>query len=428
MGYENLGSIKGGKGDKGDPGEKGLPGVTAISNDAAMAELVASTSATAAAIAAAIENALLEQEGIRKSGTIASVPAKWIVPARFVAWRKAMANVLAGTGNARCLLVGDSTTLGTGAPDPRLNSYPGQLSFELITTEGPVAYSLGIPQQASGSDGRWTAASGWQFRYGNLAIGWGGAGYYSGPAGFTGSLSYTPNVYADTFVVYFLKDTNNPTVPVTIDGVAQAPLNTQSATKGWGKQTYTVANGLHTITFGSPSASGGGAFITGVESYTASERRIHMANAGVGGATAQDWVSTAVAAEFNGAAGIKAYAPDLSIIMLGINDANQAMSVATWQAAMTTLINAAKESGSVIIMSVIPGTSGNPLRSQYRDAAESLAESTGCGFIDIFSRQGTYEKNLAAGFAADEIGHLTTAGYGDVASAVHEALAVASRA
>lgn len=115
--------------------------------------------------------------------------------------------------------------------------------------------------------------------------------------------------------------------------------------------------------------------------------------------------------------------------MLGINDSKGPRTVAQFNADLTTIVNAAKTSGDVVLLSVVPSKATGTVRSpdyaveaQYRDAAKQLASSLSCGYVEIYNRFESFTVSDAAGYYNTDGIHPTTFGYADVAGAVLGAL------
>jgi lysophospholipase L1-like esterase len=87
----------------------------------------------------------------------------------------------------------------------------------------------------------------------------------------------------------------------------------------------------------------------------------------------------------------KTYAPDLTFISLGINDAGLSTPAATFSTNMQAIIAAAQVSGDVVLMSIPP--SQDLTRITYEPLYENqlfiLHNTLGLPFIDIFRRFGS---------------------------------------
>lgn len=383
--------------------------VTAQSLDAALPARL-----SAATLAATY---LDKTSGLSKTEAAASyAPMRLTLnPASFPKLRAAMARVRAGTGDAKILSVGDSTTSGIGSDGTAgggSNSYPYRIAAQL-NSYIPTAKGLGIPPSilAGNPDTRWTAGSGWSL----LTLGWGEGSDYQGAANAAGSLVYAdPGVTADRFDVYYATNSGLGTITAVATGGSTVTQST-SAAGGVGKVTLSAATAATTNTVTLTNVSGAAVHILGVEPWHSTIKRVRVGNAGVGSSTTAKWVQSE--ATFGGPGAIRAYAPDLTILSLGINDATNAVAVATFMANMQLLINAAKISGDILIMSPFPSASGalaNQItwEPQYGAALKAGTEP----YLDLFQRFGVPGSNTTfnLNMMNDQV-HPNAMGYADLA-------------
>lgn len=365
-------------------------------------------------IDAAVVPALADKMDV---GTLTDIPAYGILPARYLNTRKAFAGALAGTRAGKILCVGDSTTWGrlsgtTGNPS---DGYPHWLEKLLGGVPGLAIPPANVPL----TDPRWVAGTGWSI----APFGFANGAAYLASAGAVGALTFTPGVLCDTFDVYWLGGPSNGTVQASVGGATATAVVTTNATPGWYKTTVT-APGLavgHTLTFQTVTTNP--VYIAGVSAYDSTTPGLRIGNAGVSGTTSALWADATARSSLNG---IRAVAPDLTIVMLGINDAGASVSVATWEANITAIVQAAQESGDVLLMSVVPSQSGvkAPIELTYQQALGELADSLDCGWVDIWTLfGGSYATANALGYMADS-DHPTPLGYAVIARAVGEALSM----
>jgi lysophospholipase L1-like esterase len=357
-------------------------------------------------------------------GTNAGVPFYNVIPANFTHWRKAVAGVRAGLANAKVLCVGDSTTWGvlSGAANPPAASYPAVLTNLLNSYVAPAVGGLVIPPSnlsGTDNDSRWVFGTGWA----KNSNAWGTGAAIKGSLGATGSLTFTPGINCDTFEIYYLAVAGQGTVNISVDGGAATPINT-NASSACRKITVTAAAGsAHVLTFSTVTVND--VFIAGVDAYLSTSKTIRVGNAGVPSSTTAGWDQDG---GYGGAACIKGYAPDLTIISLGINDASASVTEATWQANMQTIITAALASGDVILASPVPSnsTGGNPaLEATYQGASLAFAQSNSIGYFDLFSRFGSWATMNGLGMMGDNL-HPNGLGYADFAAGVHETIRAVS--
>lgn len=351
-----------------------------------------------------------------------------VSPATTSKYRQALGKVTVGTGSAKILIAGDSTTWGVGsngAPyQASRTSYPKYLSTILNAGYGvPCKLTGGSPVSGTtpvADDARWSLGTGWIRSGAGLA----GSCAYNSNAAVT-PLTYTPdNVgQVDTFDVYYGRHGSFGASSLTVPGWTTGA--TLAAGAGVGKATITgpaAANPTLTITPSSTSP----VYILYIDSYNSADRQIRVLQAGVPSSQSNNWAQTINA---NSLETIGALAPDLTVFMIGINDSRFSsgpVSVASYVASVTAVVNRAKLSGDVILMSVVPSNPNSTTysaaqESLYRDATRQLAIDTGCGYIDIWGRFVSFAVANAAGWMNDDV-HPKEFGYADIARAVFSAL------
>lgn len=373
------------------------------------------------------ESALTDQTTFQgsmlaKSYAPNQAPLYNLTPTNFNKWRTALAKVRTAAAPAKLLMLGDSTTMGVGiATNSHATCYPSQLRDLLNAYHVPAVDGLGIPQQATHNDGRYAAAGAWTYGA-TSTFGWGGLAFYKFPSGgAAGTLTYTPGAGAgsvDSFDVYYYTNPGLGSTTLQIDAGATQALNTAGTTSSVAKATITGAAATnHVLTIASPT--GGDTYIIGIEPYLSTAKNVRVANAGVGGSTTSGW-GTGSDATFGSIPTIKAYAPDLTIIMLGINDGGNGVTSATWKSNIQPTIDACKVSGDVILMSTIPSQTAATATAEqgYASTAKTM---TAYGFVDLNTRQVSYAANSANGWTYDGA-HLNSLGYSDVASAAFQAI------
>jgi lysophospholipase L1-like esterase len=276
-------------------------------------------------------------------------------------FRKMLASVRSGDSDCKVLCVGDSTTFGQNAND-RTQPYPAQVASLLNSGFIPAARGLTVPPSfklngAGSVDpfGRWTAGTGWTV----AAIGFGQNAAFTAAAAASGTLVFADSgVNADGFDIYYAKTpTLSAALKITATGGATATVNCQG-TQGIYKTTVMAGSAAttNTVTFDN-STGAAGVYILGVEPVLSTAKRVRVGNAGVSSSTSTDWATDTGA--WRSLSAIKAYAPDLSIISLGINDAAASFSASAYQANLQALIAACQVSGDVLLLSPVPSQSAN---------------------------------------------------------------------
>lgn len=351
----------------------------------------------------------------------------------------AFARVRNGDADMKCLCLGDSTTAGakasTGSTFVGQKAYPRRVAEMMNAYFIPAAPGLVTPRGTSSAvtaDTRWVPGAGWTANGSGLQyIGFGGKGaYFRGTGATAESLVFQdPGVLADTFDVYYRRQPGSASTgsfsvqatggsAISVDAAAGAAI-------GIGKVTVAAGSAANmnsvSITGLIPSKT---VDIIGVEPSLSTSRKVRVGNAGLSGSTTVDWLTYyqgSSANDYGGLGAVKAYAPDLTIVDLGINDANAlAAPVAEYISRLQTIVTTAKMSGDVIIKTMIPSQAPAvaALEAQYVEAVKALGHPV----IDQFSRVSPFAAYHAAGMMNSDGLHGTDLGYLDVASVVLEAL------
>jgi lysophospholipase L1-like esterase len=332
-------------------------------------------------------------------------------------FRLAMARTLDGVSDTKILVPGDSTADGVGgstmATVTAFSSWPWRVST-LLNSRIPSAPGLAkVPSAFDGTahDTRWVLGTGWSILSG---YGWGSSGLATGtaPAGTLVFQHVSTEPIYDTYDVWYTLGAGNGTIHVTATGGATSDIPTVAGSQSVNKVTVVAgsASATNAITI---SATGGAVFISGVDSYLSTTRRVRVSNAGVPGSTSTQW---ALDVGVTGLPHIRAYAPDLTVLPIGINDARDSVSPATLQANLAAIIVAAQLSGDAVLMTM-PPSSGAPYTTfepQYQAVYKALSVTYNVPIIDIYGRfGGTWQ----TAFMFDAL-HPNNAGYWDIAGEV----------
>lgn len=355
--------------------------------------------------------------------------------ANFLKWRKALIGVRAGTADARLLCLGDSTTAGirssTDATVPQNKSYPAQLAALMNTYLVPTSKGLAIPKSASTSqiaDTRWSASG--TFALGPFGsatqIGWGNKSTYWFSTASGAVLTFADGVNADTYDVYYV-DAGGAAFTIQATGGSSVSVTAAGGTIPKKATCVAASAGTgNTVTITSGTGGNGRVFIVGVEPSLSTTKQVRVGNVGAAGSDTGGWVSYPFSTPSNTYGSldcIKAYAPHLTIIDLGINDAQ----VGTTYAANLALITAAAQvSGDVIFKTMLPSSPAETPTSRVPAEASYVAHIKGLGLpvIDVFGRIGSYAPYSAAGFMSGggDFVHGNDYSYGDEAAMVLTAL------
>ena len=324
-------------------------------------------------------------------------------PANLLKWRKARSGVISGARRAKVACVGDSNTTGYGsvaggAANCVASSYPRRLADRLAA--GGVAArwdsAWGMHNESAANlaifDTRLVIGAGWaQFSAWSL----GGHTLLNNTT--TNAYSFTPTGQVDTFDVWVLRNTGLGTMTIDIDGGATTGINSAAAPDIF-KTTITAALGTHTLNVRRVT---GDCFVVGIDAYNSAALDVAVYNTGWDSGTSDNVAYAALGYSPLPALGL--VAPDLTILMIGINDWNAAISVATFTTNVQAVITKGQLTGDVILMAPIEtsGATSAATQATYRSAMRDLAAANGCVFIDMQERFGTYAVANANGFMAD---------------------------
>lgn len=318
------------------------------------------------------------------SGTASVYPAlllpKWIV---------ALAKAKTGSADAKVMFIGDSTMAGVGSTS-LATTMPSLLENEVndsSSTKVIQEYSNYFVQ--SKRVGTWALGTGWSTSF--IAV-----------AGVVGSTSttWTPggSQKCDTFNVDYLSSTTSGQLTITATGGTPVVVNTAGA-NGYHTTSATASTDVSTnVLTVSNSGGSGTVYVASVECHDSTVKNIRFANLGLSGGTTANFIPQANPFyEYNA---MLSYAPDLTIISLGINDAGTSVPCATTIANLQTIINGAKLSGDVILQTVIPSQNAPYVANEAAcyPSYLSLAKTNNIPLVDIYARWGSaYNAALSTG-------------------------------
>ena len=355
--------------------------------------------------------------GLLDPNAITVVPElneRQILQTQLAKWKAALIKVMNKTGDAKILMLGDSTTSGEqsgaativdGSSSPRLTT--------LLNSIVPAAQGMGI-YPVTGADLRWTLGTGWGR---NSFAGMSGSSV-KGTNPTSGNLVYAPSdgaVY-DSFDVYYIGGAGHDIGTITVTATGGTPIvaDGSSGTTGIRKVTCTTATPSTALTL-TVSQTINNVWFIGAEPFLSTQKRVRVANCGVGSSTTSTWLL-----DYSLGSGLdcaKAYHPDLTIINLGINDGLGNVAVNTVSANLQTLITGCKISGDVIIVAFLPtslshsGGVGNQADQLAMIRALAVANS-----IPLFDFAGFYGGvNPGTLLSPDGI-HPSALGYYDMAN------------
>jgi lysophospholipase L1-like esterase len=342
-------------------------------------------------------------------------------------WTVKLAQVRAGTGRARLMCHGDSTTRGTGAGtganfniDADQVAYPKKLADYIASQGVPAIFNSANSGTfgSGGKDSRVTLGSDW---INTGAASFGGQCYQYDGTGTT-ALSFTPLFVFDRLRVGYLRQSSSDTFTVDVDGgAALATINADGGSSFQTSADLTVTRGLHTINI-TPTDVAGVLRVVWVEVWDSTIPAVDVFNVGWSGATASD-LDDATAVQ--NLSGITKFAPDLSIIMMGINDQTAGTSESSFKTSMQAVIDIARVSGDIILCSGTPSntTGGEGGRQTYARYMRDLAELYGFPFVDVVELMGTDANATAQGWKPPGNAlHINAAGYAVLAPFIGRAV------
>jgi len=362
---------------------------------------------------------------------------------QFTKWKAAVARVKAGTGRAKVVHIGDSTTWGEGGGDVGTQNRLNAKLYCAPTVAANRINALGIPTLsenvfASGANTGITTITDWRNYYKpyfNAAASWildgsstAGGCYFSNTAdaaNLTVMDSANPaNPITDTFVFYNLRASGAGVIKPVIDGVAGSNITQTNASASFATDTISLgAPASHTVAFQRVS---GKAFFGGYYAYDSTVPAVDYLNLGRGSSTTADWlVATAPYNSFPAFQAIAADA-DLIIIDLTINDGFTGVADATYKTNLQSIITGAVATGASVLL-----TTGNPSRTDVypdakqqsiRQAMRELAISNNLPMLDQYLIYTDWVSMNANGFMFNA-NHPSKAGYADYGSRLGTILA-----
>lgn len=283
-------------------------------------------------------------------------------------WEKAKINGAQGGMLGRpaiCMIVGDSTGMGTRANASAPSANTNIKAFELAAQLARACSANGLPATAAcvfgtGNSSIGTTGSGaWypaiDYRVA-MGAGWtnsdvagnnggqgsafniAGGGYFVATGATAGTMDVTFQTEFDTLIVYCPHLGLASSINVLVDGTVVGTVSNATNDSGITATTFSVPAGLlakHKISFQNTTAGINGG-ILGVMAWNSfAPGVVFMTNTCSGGGVSNFTATTGIAAPENTAYGVN---PDLIIVDLTINDIGGALAAATWQTRMQGLV------------------------------------------------------------------------------------------
>lgn len=354
------------------------------------------------------------------------------LPVRLPNWRNSLAKVRAGTGRGRILLIGDSTTAGAGSGASGSLNLVGAWAKSRTQSLAARLAALGVPTSSNSVvgdnsaqfvqgvnvslyDPRIVLGANWTM---NLALTCGGA-MYSYSNGAVNNLAFTPTGQIDSATVYYITRPGQGTCTTNIDGGSSLGTINMNAASAMTSQTFTFAKGAHT--FNVVPGNNGVLGITAIVTWDSTTPAIDILQAGMIGATATTFTSTTSGNPWDILPSISAYAANLTVIQLTINDSVTNTNLATYAANLQTIVNRAKLTGDVILESGYPSLGINA--AAYVTQAQQVAANSAIPFLDVTYRWTDYATSNGLGWMFDSL-HPNAVGYQDCGQFEASVLAV----
>jgi lysophospholipase L1-like esterase len=347
-------------------------------------------------------------------------------------WRKALASVRDGTGRAKLLLLGDSTTAGTGSGSGGTSNTVGAYAHSFPRALAPLlARSVTVNDNSfigdqsmsvvvtpyNSYDPRVTIGTGWTYTPGTI----GGFMFKFNPGANT-LLSFAPAAAFDTMVIWYSKSSTGGSFTVNVDGGATiSTINTNAGTSSLSSSTLTVAKATHTININASNNTT--FFILGIITYDSAVPAVDLIQGGAHGSSVAGLVS-AGGSPWSPVPALSTFAPDLTVMDLTINDSENGTALDTYRTGLQQLITAAQATGDVILMVGPPSNTTiatNGTLDQYIAVMRSLALANNCGMLDLKTRWVSYAvTNPVLPYSDSK--HPGRLGYQDIAAAVYAAI------
>lgn len=340
-------------------------------------------------------------------------------------WKQKLNLSLLGQSPARVICLGDSTTSGVNADSytttpgtiwqNTANTYPYQLA-KFLTALGVTAdVALALPGSSGSPDAHWAFSGGSSYAAPTVGIG-GAQGALLPSVG--SQIVVTPGGLANTYKIYYYQSSGSGTITATATGGSATTINANATPAGIVSTTITAASAStsNTVTLAC-TVAGSGVVVVGIEFWnSATPNRVRIFPCGASG---QPSASFADSTAYGSSATALAFAPDLTIISLGLNDVRLGTALATTISRLTTLANNARLTGDALFMSAVPAGTGSAGPIDVTSLNNYLA-GVGGAYIDLQAR---YGRNMyAQGLQSSDQIHPNAMGYGDIARVVTNSL------
>ncbi len=331
--------------------------------------------------------------------------------------RAAMAKVRAGAARMKIAFIGDSTSAGLGGGTGGANNATGGRNASFPTGVAKQLAAVGVPavSDAFFADGAIGVLGDTRVTYGT---GWsvGGPGTLGGgliSQSTTTATSYavTPSAAWNECDVYYVNtDAGSAfTLDYSGAGTVAVTLTTGAALL---KQAITPTLGNYTLNIKATSVSGGAIYIAGVDCFNTTAPQVSVWNWGISGNQSSNFIVTGNS--WSTLTAIGYYAPDLTIIDIGINDETAAVSYATFYSNIQTIITKAKLSGDVILVMHHDASGHSTSELTTLNAMRALSVANNLPLVNFMYRLGSWTQANSLGEMFDSF-HGNATGYADEA-------------
>jgi hypothetical protein len=307
-------------------------------------------------------------------------------------------------------------------------SWPQLLALQLAgqgipaSCHGIVCSNPGNSWNLATSDSRVSFGGGWS----QLTTPSMGGGIIQA-SGAGGTLNFTPAKNVDSFRVWHIQNTGLGTYGLAVNSGTVTTQSTSGTTGYASSAIKTATLGANTLNISEPG--GGLLFLDAIEAWDSTMSQVTITNAGWPGGKLADISSGPTG--FGPLAAALAFAPDLYVVCIGINDWNNATPLATFTAALTPFLTALQAKADVVLVSPAPSSVGNTgvsnaTQQGFVQAMHDAAQSLGIPFVDNWSRFGNWDQ-VSVMYAPGTTGfiHPNMLGYAEFALPVTRVLATA---
>lgn len=321
----------------------------------------------------------------------------------------AFGRAAAGGEPFRICVVGDST--GQGFENVQ-KSFPTFLINSLRrrgipTLPGIIAPAKSIP------DARWAALGGWDL---SNVIGPAG-GTWRSEAGNPNALFYQPLEEHTSISMHYVVQATGGKFKVDHVGTVLGIVDTSVGTPNtYTKTTWPVTGGTVDAAGAISEVVDGPVNILGFEYLNTAYKHIAtVSNLSQNGVSAQDWADISLSLK-----GIEYVKPDLTYVLLGINDSQELRPTNVFIDKIDNIVNTAKLSGDVVLIAFPesqPDVFGQPttaLQAEYLVALDAYAKANAIPYFDFNLRSGGYSNYTTNPWYRDPV-HQSTDANGTIA-------------